>query len=255
MSINNKNKFKKIGAGLLFYTEEELSLDLINFFVKEVSFDSKIKKFESSDNTFGRAQVIKLDFEQQFFIIRIYKRGGFYSKITESLFLKSITFPLNSRPFNEYQVLRLLKKNGIRVPSVTAFILKPSLCLFYKGALITKEILGAENLLSHMLKDGSSVSVLKIAEYSFLAAKEAIKALNLGILHVDLHPGNVLVETDSVYLIDFDKAKVNRNQIETIKQDKDFLCQRWNRSIEKRIENKSNAKMYIDSFYSGVWGS
>jgi predicted unusual protein kinase regulating ubiquinone biosynthesis (AarF/ABC1/UbiB family) len=75
------------------------------------------------------------------------------------------------------------------------------------------------------------------------------------MLHTDLHPGNVLVLADSIYLIDFDKAKMYSNRIKLQKHDKDFLCQRWNRSIEKRIDNKSNAKIYIDSFYSGVWGS
>jgi len=54
--------------------------------------------------------------------------------------------------------------------------------------------------------------------------------INHGILHVDLHPGNILVNPEGrVFLIDFDKARWYKNS-RGLKEK--YLC-RWRRAVDK----------------------
>ena len=51
------------------------------------------------------------------------------------------------------------------------------------------------------------------------------------ILHVDLHPGNVVVDrTGKVYLLDFDKGRVYRGNRQELKK---RYMSRWQRAIRK----------------------
>jgi len=51
-----------------------------------------------------------------------------------------------------------------------------------------------------------------------------------GILHVDLHPGNVLVNPEGrLFLIDFDKARLYKNS----RGLKDKYLRRWRRAVDK----------------------
>jgi 3-deoxy-D-manno-octulosonic acid kinase len=51
------------------------------------------------------------------------------------------------------------------------------------------------------------------------------------ILHVDLHPGNVIVDNqDRVYILDFDKGDIFSGNINKLKS---RYLSRWNRAIQK----------------------
>jgi 3-deoxy-D-manno-octulosonic acid kinase len=63
------------------------------------------------------------------------------------------------------------------------------------------------------------------------AANQVVLLINQQILHVDLHPGNVLVDADGkVFLLDFDKAQKvagKRNKL------RDYYLCRWRRAVIK----------------------
>jgi len=252
MSLEFKNNFSNLKDSVLVYSTNKLPTELVSFFEENVDFDSKTKKYEKADSTFGRAEVIKLVYETQNYVVRIYKRGGIVRSINKSLFGKNIGYPLNSRPVFEYNILCQLRKSGIKVPQVISCLVKSRFSLFYQGALITKEIVKAENLLSLMIK--RELDILEIAEYCFLAGKEVRKVLEMGILHVDLHPGNVLISNGSAFLIDFDKAKKFENYLEIKEADLSFLTERWNRAVNKRVEQTGDAQIWNSSFVSGLKG-
>ena len=51
------------------------------------------------------------------------------------------------------------------------------------------------------------------------------------ILHVDLHPGNVVIDDRrQVYLLDFDKGRIYRGSREKLK---DRYIARWRRAVDK----------------------
>ena len=52
-----------------------------------------------------------------------------------------------------------------------------------------------------------------------------------GILHVDLHPGNIVIDGDNqVFLVDFDKGKIYQGNREKLKN---RYLSRWQRAVNK----------------------
>ena len=62
-------------------------------------------------------------------------------------------------------------------------------------------------------------------------AEQVNRLINAGILHVDLHPGNVLIEEDGgVFLVDFDKAHHVAYERSALR---DLYLRRWRRAVIK----------------------
>ncbi|MCP4119803.1 MAG: phosphotransferase [Desulfobacteraceae bacterium] len=128
--------------------------------------------------------------------IKFYRRGGLLAHINRSTYLR--TGP--SRAEREFEFLANAKNAGVRVPGPLAHVTRGG--LFYQAWLIT------ERICDHV-------------SFARLCREETERALSLmpaistaigllienGIHHVDLHPGNILIDRDNrEYIIDFDKA-------------------------------------------------
>ena len=160
-------------------------------------------------------------------VVRGYGRGGLIAKLgirDKYLYPKAGLF--STRPFLELQTLAILQKTVGRVPEVLAAgVMKEG--KFYKGILVTKKIPGAVTL-QEIGSDKSSYG------FALEAGKLAAKILSAGVLHLDLHPGNVLLSSkNEVFIIDFDKAKTGLNEAQKQKG-KDYLIERWARACRKQ---------------------
>lgn len=155
-------------------------------------------------------------------VIKYFRRGGLIRHFTRQRYLKLG----ETRPQLEFEMLEEMKKIGVSAPSPVAWAYKKEGFFFYTGWLVMQEIKKQQSLAEVSKKDSERAKyILKKT-----AAQLSILIKNK-ILHVDLHPGNVLVDpTDHVYLIDFDKAKKSRMENNRLKL---FYLERWKRAVKK----------------------
>jgi 3-deoxy-D-manno-octulosonic acid kinase len=153
-------------------------------------------------------------------VVKHYTRGGFLGNFVKKRYLKWG----KTRCELEYELLKKVKNLGISTPELVACSFKGS--LFYKAWLVTKEIKNHKTLASLSCTD----ETLSAAIMEKLVDQVVILIKN-NILHVDLHPGNVLVDEDGrVFIVDFDKGGVylkGKNNLQ------DRYLARWQRSVIK----------------------
>ena len=153
-------------------------------------------------------------------VIKQYMRGGFIRHL-----VKRAHFKIDkTRGQKEYEFLQKVRTFGINTPEPVAYAFIGS--LIYKAWLITKAIDQAVSLAQLSLADQSRTR--QIME----SVMEQVYALiENNILHVDLHPGNVIVTRENkVILIDFDKGRIFSGSKNTLR---DRYLQRWQRAIIK----------------------
>jgi tRNA A-37 threonylcarbamoyl transferase component Bud32 len=120
--------------------------------------------------------------------------------------------------------LKRVQALGINVPEPVAYAFQGR--FFYKAWLITKEIEGPERLSDIARKDEPYGLDLTAGVTRMVA-----QLIEHGIRHVDLHPGNVLVDRlGKVFFVDFDKARfcsIDRHKLTRA------YINRWSRAVEK----------------------
>ena len=193
--------------------------------------------FKKADSVLGgRRSIISANFNGLGpIIIKQYMRGGFIKHIIKKRYM---LFG-KTRCQIEFDALRKARKAGINVPEPLAYITKGG--LFYQGWLITKEI-----------KKKGNLAELRFSSKS--QERELLRDLSLQIsmlienkiLHVDLHPGNVIVDQkERIYLLDFDKSRSYWGAKEMLK--KKYLA-RWNRAITKHdLPEALRNVLFLDS--------
>lgn len=155
-------------------------------------------------------------------VVKHYFRGGILRHVNRRTYLKSG----KTRCESEFDTLLQVRTIGVNAPEPVAFAYRTKTRIFYHAWLATREIPGAARL-SDVARAAPSraKAVLPVLE----------KQINLlrwhGILHVDLHPGNVLVDTaDRMYIIDFDRAKTGiQNRARLARH----YMNRWQRAVAK----------------------
>lgn len=168
-------------------------------------------------------------------IIKYYTRGGILRYINKKWYLNLG----NHRCRLEYEWMVKARSLGILTPEPVAYAYQGY--WFYRGWLITREICGHQTLADLSLKDASRTE----------RALEKLTALidlliDNRILHVDLHPGNVLVnEAGEVYLIDFDKSRAYLGGKDRLR---DRYINRWSRAIVKHNLPDMLGKKVRESF-------
>lgn len=169
----------------------------------------------------GRGRIAEVDLEGiGAVVVKHYTRGGLLRLLIENRYLRwGMT-----RPQIEFEIFRRAHELGVRVPEVVAFATCGT--LFYRGWLITRAITDHRNLAVISLENEQR------ARHLFRELVEQVVILvENRIFHIDLHPGNVLVdELDQVHLVDFDKARYfdgSGNQLRD-----HYLC-RWRRAVIK----------------------
>ncbi|RJP41452.1 MAG: hypothetical protein C4548_09225 [Desulfobacteraceae bacterium] len=187
----------------------------------KTGFDAGRLQQEQKDILGGRSTVIRMDLEGVGpVIVKPYTRGGFIRRFNHRTYLRMGS----TRCRQEYELLGRLQKLGLGVPTPIAFAYTG--ILLYHAWLVTKEIQNAETL--------AGLSNINPARCR-TAMKDMEPQLSLliahRILHVDLHPGNVLVDTDDrAFLIDFDKARKWRWGSERLRR---RYRNRWQRAVAK----------------------
>jgi 3-deoxy-D-manno-octulosonic acid kinase len=153
-------------------------------------------------------------------VIKHYRRGGLMRYFIKHRYLKFG----KTRAQREFELLDIVATLGINIPQPIAYAHRGH--LFYRAWLITREIHQPLSLAYLSLQDEKKTS---------MAMASVIEQISLliqnDILHVDLHPGNAVVDAaGKVYLLDFDKGRVyygNRQKL------KDLYLARWRRAVKK----------------------
>ena len=153
-------------------------------------------------------------------VIKYYHRGGWIRH-----FMKQRYFKLGkTRARREFELLHAVGNLGINVPEPIAY----AYCgrLFYRAWLVTREIHQPLSLARLSLLDEEK------ARAALISAIEQVSLLiQNAILHVDLHPGNVIVDSaEKVYLLDFDRGHVYHGSRRKLK---DRYLTRWQRAVRK----------------------
>jgi len=153
-------------------------------------------------------------------VVKPYCRGGIVRYLVKRHYFRWRKL----RSEGEYDMLKYVRALGVNVPKPMAYAFQGS--LFYKAWLITKEIDSPQSLFDLSLKNEPDLPDL----LGSLACQVAL-LIEHKIRHIDLHPGNVLVDrSGKVYLVDFDKAGVYRGSRSGLA--KRYIA-RWNRAVRK----------------------
>jgi 3-deoxy-D-manno-octulosonic acid kinase len=208
-----KQKYKSYSFG---------SLSLLN----HTQLEAMIKIFdEPNDKTEGvlggRGSIKRLELEGFGpVIIKYNTRGGLIRLFIERTYIRT------GKPCNRIEFEQLINASrfGVNVPEPVAFATRGS--LFYRGWLVLKEIKNSETLASVSLKDEA-----RIAKLLNEIRRQVTILINSGLYHVDLHPGNILVnDNDEIFIIDFHKARMFKAGKEKLR---DKYLSRWERAIKK----------------------
>ena len=153
-------------------------------------------------------------------VVKYYFRGGLIQHLIKRRYLKWG----KTRCQSEYEMLNKVRTLGIAAPKPIAFAFEGK--LFYRCWLITEEIKRNQTLAQLSLENTEQARVIMgqiVIQIAML--------IDNHIFHVDLHPGNVLVDSNNrVFLIDFDRAHITKMQKDRLR--KKYL-NRWQRAVSK----------------------
>lgn len=153
-------------------------------------------------------------------VIKHYRRGGLMRHLNERIYLKCG----KTRAQREFELLTIVGALGINVPQPIAYAHRGR--LFYQAWLVTREIQQPVSLASLSLQNEKKTG--KITES---VIEQILSLIQKDILHIDLHPGNVMVDAmGKVYLLDFDKGRIYHGNRQKLK---DRYMARWQRAVDK----------------------
>lgn len=152
--------------------------------------------------------------------VKYYHRGGIVRHFIKKRYFKWG----KTRSQKEYELLQKVRGLGINTPEPIAFAYRGR--LFYQAWLVTREIKQHQTL--------ANLSIINEERTHFVMKNiidQVTTLIKSGILHVDLHPGNVIVDNqDRVYILDFDKGSFFTGNINVLKN---RYLSRWTRAIQK----------------------
>ena len=152
--------------------------------------------------------------------IKSYSRGGWMRYLIKQRYLKLG----KTRAQLEFELLQVVRNLGINAPEPVAYAHRG--CIFYQAWLVSRAIKHPLSLALLSLKDEKKTRQ---------AMESVIGQISLliqnGILHVDLHPGNIVVdEAGQIFLVDFDKGQIHHGDREKLR---DRYLTRWQRAVTK----------------------
>ena len=169
----------------------------------------------------GRGKLIRREVDRLGSLVaKRYVRGGLLHLVNADLFLRYGAV----RSAREFAMLELARSIGVSAPLPIASIWEGA--RLYRAWLVMQEIKGEETLAAVSLYD---------EERAMGALDRFVKQLGLlvehRILHVDLHPGNVLIDSENlVYVIDFDKSRRFKGDQRDLRE---YYLRRWRRAVIK----------------------
>jgi serine/threonine protein kinase len=153
-------------------------------------------------------------------VVKTYCRGGLIRHWNRHRYLRLGT----TRCALEYEMLAAVRHIGVGAPQPVAFVVRGG--LWYRCGLVTRMLPTHASLADISRNDtaGAATAVAGVADQLRILIRHRI-------LHVDLHPGNVLVDSHQrVYLIDFDRA---RRVAPGEKRLRRRYLRRWRRAVRK----------------------
>lgn len=171
----------------------------------------------------GSAWVIKSEWGK--WILRHYYRGGLYANFIKDSYLWAGL--ARTRVYQEFKLLEKIHDLGLPSPKpIAALIQKKG--LYYKNDLIMQHIDHQKTMAKSLIENDLPLNLWQqigrtISQYH-----------HNGIYHSDLNAHNILLSSDQVFIIDFDKGCIKN--INSKWQQKNMI--RLKRSIEK-ITQKS----------------
>jgi len=153
-------------------------------------------------------------------VIKHYRRGGLMRYFIKQRYLKLG----KTRAQIEFEMLQVVRNLGINAPEPVAYAHRG--CIFYQAWLVIRAIKHPLSLALISLKDEKKTRQ---------AMESVIGQISLliqnGILHVDLHPGNIVVDgADQIFLVDFDKGQIHPGSKEKLRN---RYLTRWQRAVTK----------------------
>ena len=169
----------------------------------------------------GRAAVITTEIDGLGpVVIKHFKRGGLIRFIIKNRYLKTG----KTRGQIELELMHKLRQLGIQTPEPIAYAYRGF--PLYSAWLITRTIKKACTLAELSRQD-----IKRVIRIMAKIIEQIDRLIECGCMHVDLHPGNILVdENNEIYIVDFDKGYFSSA---TKKKLYDTYCKRWQRSIIK----------------------
>jgi 3-deoxy-D-manno-octulosonic acid kinase len=153
-------------------------------------------------------------------VVKHYKRGGLLGRLVRHRYMKWG----KSRSQLEFELLQKVRNLGISVPEPLLFASHGR--LIYRAWLVTSEIKKPLSLARLSLDDE-----IRTRQVMASVIEQISRLIDNRIMHVDLHPGNVVVDCqDRVFLLDFDKGKIYRGNKTKLR---DRYIQRWQRAVSK----------------------
>jgi 3-deoxy-D-manno-octulosonic acid kinase len=152
--------------------------------------------------------------------VKNYAHGGLLRAITGGKFLG-----LGSvRSQREFEMLEFVRSLGVHAPKPYVYVTCGS--MIYRTWLLMEEIPDTVSLVEVSKSDPDAVldAMKKLSDQLLVLIKHRV-------LHVDLHPGNVLVDSSGeVFIVDFDKAHIFHGSSAALR---DLYLRRWRRAVIK----------------------
>ena len=167
----------------------------------------------------GRRSMISAHFpETGQIVIKSYARGGLTGKFNKKWYLKLGM----SRSQREFEFMARAKAAGVNTPDPVAYIFKGF--PFYRAWLITKKIENSKTFSTLAMEN-----ITRAKKIMPLICRNIQLLIHNRIHHIDLHPGNIIVDKqDCPFIVDFDKACIfSGNQ----KKLAGLYDKRWSRAI------------------------
>lgn len=167
----------------------------------------------------GRVSVSREDLEGVGpVVVKHYSRGGLVRHIVKRYYVR--WGPTRSE--SEFRLLERVRALGVNAPEPIAHASDGA--LFYRAWLVTREIQGHRTL-AEIARQDEDLAARLVDD----VARQIGILIKSGIFHVDLHPGNVLVDREGrVFIVDFDKAdEAGKPNL------RDQYIVRWRRAVIK----------------------
>ena len=152
--------------------------------------------------------------------IKSYSRGGWMRYLIKQRYLKLG----KTRAQIEFELLQVVRNLGINAPEPVVYAHHGR--IFYRAWLVTRSIKHPLSLALLSLKDEKKTRIAMepvIGQISLL--------IQNGILHVDLHPGNIVIDGGGqIYLVDFDKGRIHHGSRKKLRN---RYLTRWQRAVNK----------------------
>ena len=205
--------------------------------IKELFLNPKIEKEKFPSR--GIKPVFSFIYNNEEFIFRFYQHGGIAKGVFKDIFLFNPAI-------KEISLIEKLRKNEILTFEPIGFVSKKYFAAFFRTALVTKRMLGYENLLTYLKEEKNfSTNNKKITGNLINVLRNLY---NLNFYHNDLNVKNFLINPKnlSIAIIDWKKCRL-KHRVSSKDKVKNII--RLNRSLEKygiKVNDKLKMKFFLN---------